>query len=199
MEEKRTNAGYTILQEARFGKKELVLGENLNNPASPYVTWLCSDRQEYTWGHYFNNYCKAMADWCDRVKETALEFEEKMLIHTAMNDSVLFCPDDCLPDSRQMDYTGQIVVAWPERLSAPHRHASQQLYLAQAGNGCRMEARGTGVFVRALADAEKLRFERHEIMGILRPECMPDWAKESLEKLHRLEKKEHAREGRDAR
>ena len=38
-EQKQVNEGYTIIESMPVGNARFVIGENLNNPAAPYVTW----------------------------------------------------------------------------------------------------------------------------------------------------------------
>ncbi len=38
-EKKQVNEGYTIIESMTIGSARFVIGENLNNPAAPYVTW----------------------------------------------------------------------------------------------------------------------------------------------------------------
>ena len=37
-EQKQVNEGYTIIESMPVGNARFVIGENLNNPAAPYVT-----------------------------------------------------------------------------------------------------------------------------------------------------------------
>lgn len=38
-EQNQVNEGYTIIESMTVGNARFVIGENLNNPAAPYVTW----------------------------------------------------------------------------------------------------------------------------------------------------------------
>ena len=42
--------------------------------------------------------------------------------------------------------------------------------------------------VLALATGEKSRWERYDVLGEIKPECMPDWAKEALAKIKEQQK-----------
>lgn len=52
--------------------------------------------------------------------------------------------------------------------------------------------------VLALPQAKKSRWERYDVLGEIKPECMPDWAKEALAKIkeQQKEKKQKNREER---
>ena len=65
------------------------------------------------------------------------------------------------------------------------------------GNGA-TGGRGNAVFGTCLATGEKSRWERYDVLGEIKPECMPDWAKEALTKIkeQQKEKKQKNREER---
>lgn len=57
-EQKRSRAGYEIIESCTIGQNELVIGHNPNAPA-PYVCWYCRGGNNYFWGHYCNNITEA--------------------------------------------------------------------------------------------------------------------------------------------
>ena len=63
-----------------------------------------------------------------------------------------------------------------------YRHCAYQLVLAEAGNGA-SGGRGSAVFGTCLATCEKARWERYEVLGEIKPEKMPFWAKDALKKM----------------
>ena len=51
-EQKQVNEGYTIIESMTVGNARFVIGENLNNPAAPYVTWqanIKNDPDNFFW------------------------------------------------------------------------------------------------------------------------------------------------------
>ncbi|MEY8393187.1 hypothetical protein AALA98_17975, partial [Lachnospiraceae bacterium 45-W7] len=62
-----------------------------------------------------------------------------------------------------------------------------QLVLADGGHGA-MGGRGQAVFGTSLADGKHARWERCDVLGELKPEKMPAWAKEALAKIKAQEK-----------
>lgn len=75
MQDKRTNAGYEIIQSIPVGNTEFVLGESHGGGAK-YVTWECKDGTNYFWGHYFMERENAVNDLYDRV-ENEVAFKRK--------------------------------------------------------------------------------------------------------------------------
>lgn len=65
-EQKQVNEGYTIIESMTVGQCRFVIGENLNNPAAPYVTWqanIKNDPDNFFWGHYCATKLGAVADF----------------------------------------------------------------------------------------------------------------------------------------
>lgn len=60
---------------------------------------------------------------------------------------------------------------------------SVHIRLAWDGFGCRPNARGRSVRCTCLGDGEMTRWNRSEFVGILKDECLPDWAAEKLAQL----------------
>ena len=67
MQDKRINAGYEIIKSIPVGDTEFVLGRNIYAP-SQFVTWECSNGNNYFWGHYFSELDFAMSDLFDRAE-----------------------------------------------------------------------------------------------------------------------------------
>ena len=66
-QKKRINAGYEIFDSINIGKAEFVVGRNIHAP-SQYVTWECSNGNNYFWGHYFSDRSEALRDMYSRAE-----------------------------------------------------------------------------------------------------------------------------------
>mgnify|MGYP003252939903 FL=1 len=82
---------------------------------------------------------------------------------------------------------GKVVVINSEPKRYEYQHPAYQLVLADGGNGA-IGGRGRAVFGTCLATGEQARWERYDVLGEIKPECMPDWAKEALAKIKAQEK-----------
>ena len=102
----------------------------------------------------------------------------------------LFGAEHCAPNSREQDFTGKVLVLSPEVLREACWRPEDQLWLAWDGFGCRPNARGRSVRCTCLGDGEMTRWNRSEFVGILKDECLPDWATEKLAQLRQEQKKE---------
>lgn len=95
----------------------------------------------------------------------------------------LFGAEHCEPNSGEQDFTGRVLVLSPDTLRESCWQPENQLWLASGGFGCRPHARGRSVFCTCLGDGETTRWNRSEFVGIIRDECIPDWAAEKLAEL----------------
>ena len=89
--------------------------------------------------------------------------------------------EDCFPED--MDLKGQVIAVKARTLAPEYRVASHQLYIATGGFGCSPNARGRAVFCKNIYNDESVRFDRDGILGVVKPECIPAWAKEKIAKL----------------
>lgn len=95
----------------------------------------------------------------------------------------LFGAEHCEPNSGEQDFTGRVLVLSPDTLRESCWQPENQLWLASGGFDCRPHARGRSVFCTCLGDGETTRWNRSEFLGIIRDECLPDWAAEKLAEL----------------
>ena len=67
----RMNQGYMIIEVVRINTiLEVVLAQINTGCDTQYVTWQCTDGQNYYWGHYFmNDFNAARHDLFSRVLE----------------------------------------------------------------------------------------------------------------------------------
>ncbi|MEX2104231.1 MAG: hypothetical protein WD907_02725 [Bacilli bacterium] len=79
-----------------------------------------------------------------------------------------------------MGIDNQVVVIRQERLRHEYRTADHQLVLALSGFGTHAYSRGRAVYALNLYSGEEIRWNRGDILGIIKPEYMPEWAKEKL-------------------
>lgn len=95
----------------------------------------------------------------------------------------LFDHNHCEPDSGKLDYTGRVLVMGAHELDESHWDPKDQLWLAHDGFGCRPGAIGRSIRATCLSDGETTRLNRTDFTGVLRSECLPEWASEKLAEL----------------
>ena len=86
-------------------------------------------------------------------------------------------------------HNGKVIAIKPDTLRNEYRRADRQLYFVTGGFGAEANSRGSAVFCKNLHTGENTRFERRDVMGEVKPDRLPDWAKEAIKKLP--EKKKH--------
>lgn len=198
-EEKRMIGSYEVKQSIHIGKKEVVFGVN-GKEEYPFLVCCCTYNNPLStaWATDAvgsDDYLEAMQIFVERVQEQigAVRAEQEQFPF----DMKPFTIDDCIPDDRSGSLVGKVVVINSEVNRYEYRHSAYQLVLVEGGNGA-MGGRGQAVFGTCLADGEHARWERFDVLGEIKPEKMPDWAKEALAKIQKQEKarKPHNREER---
>lgn len=74
--EKRINIGYEIIKSFTIGNTEIVLAKNEKAP-DKFVTWQCSNGDNYFWGHYYDNGYDALYDYLNRCKEAVEQRDDR--------------------------------------------------------------------------------------------------------------------------
>lgn len=103
------------------------------------------------------------------------------IYHVEMPDDIMYYPvsadnhallgqHSCMPDSRDKDYMGKILVMNYDALKPEYRSRPYQLWFATGGLGCSPTARGRRVFATSLDDGEQSSFYRQDFAGIIKPE-----------------------------
>lgn len=83
----------------------------------------------------------------------------------------------------QLDYTDRVCIFNAQRMKESHLHPEEQIFLAQSGFGCQPNSRGTKVYGRFLCDDEECYVTRQSLVGVMKDECIPEWAQEKLAEL----------------
>lgn len=198
-EEKRMVGSYEVEQSIFIGEKEVLFGVS-QKEEYPFMVCYCDYNNPlsapwYTEAVGTDDYLEAMELFCDRVQAQIVltrSEQEKFKF-----DKTPFTAADCSPDKKSESIIGKVVVIDAESKRYEYQHAAYQLILADGGNGA-SGGRGQAVFGTCLATGERSRWERYDVLGEIRPERMPQWAKEALNAIKNQEKakKPHSREER---
>lgn len=90
---------------------------------------------------------------------------------------------DCIPDHYSKDINGKIIAIDPKVLKPEFQRADRQLYYVTGGFGASANSRGSAVFCTNLHTGKSTRYERMDVMGEIKPERLPEWAKEKAQEL----------------
>lgn len=188
-EEKRMIGSYAVTQSIHIGKKEVVFGVDLKEEY-PFLVCHCTydnplSAEWVTDAVGSDDYLEAMQIFTDRVQEQ-IELvraeQEKFKF-----DMTPFTIEDCIPDDHSSNIVGKVVAINAEVNRYEYRHSAYQLVLVDGGHGAR-GGRGQAVFGICLADGKHARWERYDVLGEIKPEKMPDWAKEAAARIQTEEK-----------
>lgn len=180
-EDKRIVNGYEITNAVNIGGMEVLFGSNEKSDM-PYMVCNSSyigfcDVKIDTDVVLSDNYLELMQEFTSRIRErtAAVKAErEKVTVPT----KVITCAEcDSISD---VDLENKVIVIRPESILPEYRGADRQLCIAVGGFGCSPTARGSAVFTVNLYTGKESRWERYDVLGMIKPECMPDWAKERL-------------------
>ena len=95
----------------------------------------------------------------------------------------LFGAEHCVGDRAEQDFTGKVLVLSPDTLKESCWSQENQLWYAHDGFGCSPHAIGRSVRCTCLGDGEMTRWNRHEFIGVLDEQFLPEWAQEKLAEL----------------
>lgn len=185
-EEKRMAENYEIIHSVYIGDREIVVGEDLSNTeGSKFMCAYC--RPEFIFAVYDNimgsdDYAEIIQLFGERVAEQAAKTRE------VLNDLRLEGQDvspltikDCTPISGDDDLHDKVIVINPEKLRREYQRANYQIKLCTGGFGASANSRGNACFCVDLFSGKSSRFERYEVMGTVKEEQLPKWAKDGLE------------------
>lgn len=91
-----------------------------------------------------------------------------------------YTAQDCSQTGYAMPIRDSVVVVFPQVLPPEH---PGQLFYCTGGNGANPNPIGRSVFTASLSTGEACRWQRSDIIGILKPELLPDSAKLHLSQL----------------
>lgn len=200
-DEKRMAGDYEIIQSVQIGDREIVVGEN---PAAtdglPYMVAFYESNA--IMGRYYDaegsdDFPEIMEIYGQRIMEQAQKTRVELSKPKIQGiDNTPITSEGCTPVSYDDDLHGKIIVIKPEVLRPEYRRATCQLKLCSGGFGASPNSRGSAVFCTDLYSGRESRFERRDVLGIMEPEQMPEWAKHYLSILHDKQKKANGREVR---
>ncbi len=90
----------------------------------------------------------------------------------------LFDRSHCADES---NYEGKLLVMKPSTLKDQYKTPDFQLFFATSGFGCDPTKIGTAVYGFFLKDDEHTHFRRSDFIGVIKDECIPEWAQEKLQ------------------
>ena len=100
-----------------------------------------------------------------------------------MTDKNTFTREDCIETGCAMSIADKVIALKPSSLPQEYRNGEHQLYFCKGGNGSNPNPIGRSIITVSLADGELVRWNRSDVLGILRPELLPDSARLHLSQI----------------
>lgn len=182
---KRMVEGYEITQGIQIGDKEVVFGVD-EKAELPYFCGF------YTGNSIFGSYQECMAGddyaeimelFADRVKAQCVKVHEEQAKVTVPREKIT--AEMCTPMYKCGDIVGKVMAVKAGVLRPEYRFAEHQLIYITGGNGTREGSLGSACFSIALYSGEHGRWERYDLQGEVKPESLPEWAKERLAEIQK--------------
>ncbi|NCC86382.1 MAG: hypothetical protein EOM05_00740 [Clostridia bacterium] len=182
LESQRVAGDFEVINAVQIGDKEIILGEN------PYATdamkYLCSYCESndlfatYTDALVSENYAEIVELFGSRISQqagkTMVELDDIKIDKTPLSKN------DCEPTSYSDDIDGKVIAIKTDVIRREYRTIDRQLFLVTGGNGSKANPRGSAVFCTNLYSSNKTRWERRDVLGVVKEQSMPKWAKENL-------------------
>lgn len=185
-EEKRMVDTFEVKHAIHVGDKEVLFCEDGKKPDTPYMVCYCTWNNPLGVNQFFNaagsdDYLEMITEFNDRV-QTQLEAvkaeRDKITVPLAP-----FTAEHCIPANYRMSIENKVVIIRAGSLRPEYQTAVKQLVLATGGFGTAANSRGRAVYTTNLYSGKESRWNREDILGIIKPEHMPDWAKERLKQI----------------
>lgn len=186
---KRMVENYEIIQGIRIGDREVVFGVD-ERAEMPYFCAFCSLDGIFETYHecmVSEDYVEMTELFADRVKAQCVKVHEQQSKVAVTRGKV--AEEICRPLSQCGDIVGKVMVVRAEALRPEYRSVEHQLIYVTGGNGARENSLGTACYCITLYSGERGRWERYELLGEVRTECMPEWAEERLNEIRKKTEK----------
>ncbi len=173
---------YTVLCTFPYGLKEIFLAENrkAENPLERYLVGnivtneLFVSYQDCVSGDNFNEmaemYSQRVNEQIQAVKAEIAKFPY---------DRTPIGKESCDPITG-VNLEGEIIVIKPNSIMPEYVGANEQICVATGGFGCSPEGAGRKVHCKNVFTGEEYSWSRGNVLGILKPECVPEWVKERI-------------------
>ena len=186
MEGKRTVGDYSVIHSMHIGHRDIVLCENTD--AKKGEKYLCCYVENVA---VFERYLEALVSddfaeivkvFGERVSEAAAEIiKETEQANKEIGSNEEITAKKCKAISYDDSIKDKVVVINGSHLRPEFRHASRQLMLCTGGFGSEPHSRGRTCFCTCLYDGRQTSYYRSDILGIIEPEDLPEWAQKGLQ------------------
>ena len=183
--EKEIIEGYEIKHSMKVGGKRFAFGIHTDpTHKDKYFEGVITQNDIFVnyEGYASDDYYEIMHRLLDRMTGELQRMEQKRDA-IGMADISCLKREDLIPVSGDESIVGKVVAIDEKYLHDGYKDISHQLYLTDGGFGAEGGGRGRACFCWDLYSQERDRIERPEVIGIVPPEKLPDFAKATLSKI----------------
>ena len=195
-DEKRMVGDYEIIHALHIGDQEIVVGEDpAAAPGQMYMCAFCEQNEifsRYDEVLCSDDYAEIIGIYGQRLAEQAEKTRIELKgpkIQGISNAPITAA--GCTPITSDDDLNGKVVVIRPDILRREYRGATNQVALCDGGFGASPRSRGSACYCVNLYTGKTSRFERRDILGILKDDQIPKWAQQGLQIQHERKKSSH--------
>lgn len=203
-QEKRMAQNYEITQAIHIGDKEVVFGIDEASEKPYFCAFyekeyqIIQFKERYVDCIISDSYVEVVELFAQRVQEQCEKVREEWAKVMVPREKITAAM--CFPNDYRQNLLGKVVAVKPEILRPEYQSADHQLIFITGVNGAHENSRGTACFCKNLYTGEDTRWERYDILGEVRPEHLPAWAKDRLAEIQKeqaeKERRTKSREGR---
>jgi len=193
------NEHYEVVSSMNIGGKRMILADS-NDKEEQYPYLKCIYTENELFGTYesviaSDSYPEVIKLYADDIKAEAVQLE---LNQREMGDAALPCykADEVRPVYFTDNIIGKVVAVEEKYLSDGYKDRGHQLYYVVGGSGAYPNSRGQACFSYDLYNGKKERIERYEVMGYMREDELPEFAKKTLETVKERVRKEKDKDAR---
>lgn len=200
-DEKRMVDTSEVKHAIHVGDKEIIFGVDDKRIDNPYMVCNCTWDNPLGIDHYFN--AVGSADYLEMMTEFTRRVTAQLEAVKAERDKITvplqpFTPEHYIPNDNRQNLENKVVIIRLECLRPEYHTADKQLVLAIGGFGAHANARGRAIYTINLYSGKESRWNREDILGAVKPEYMPDWAKERMKQIE-VERKAKQKKQEQAR
>ena len=184
-ETKRIAGDYEIVKSVHVGEKEIVFGEDDKNAnGKKYMVAYCEQNElfaNYTEVLSDDNYAEIMKHFGLRITEQAEQVMEQMKQLDVPLEVIMI--EQCHPNDYKESIDGKVIAIDARVLRPEYQRADSQLHFVTGGFGANANSRGSAVFCVNIHTGKHTRWERRDVLGVVKDDALPVWAKEKLKTL----------------
>lgn len=177
--EKRMAGDYEIIHAIHIGAREVVVGVNV---MQEYLCGFCVQNDilcSYTENVLSDDYLEIMTVFSQRIEQQIQAAKaERNTIHVS---TAPITAEQCFPLDESVNLSDRVVAVKTSSLRYEYRRADRQVLLVTGGFGARGNSRGNSVYgINLFTGRNSGQWRRTDILGEIRPEHIPEWAKARL-------------------